>query len=192
MEVTEAQREVRTVFMGGFPGQIVSGLLWLISAGMSTWVSTRAGILFLVLGGVFIFPVTLLLLSAMRRPTSLSKTNPLGQLARQLAFTVPMGLPLAGAAAMHRLDWFYPACMIVVGAHYLPFSFLYGMWQFSVLAYVMVLAGLMLGLYIPAPFATGAWFTGALLLLFAFFGRRVALREATQQDVGTGLGPPAA
>jgi hypothetical protein len=112
----------------------------------------------------------------MRRPTGLKKTNPFGQLARQIAFTVPMGLPLAGAAAIHRIDWFYPACMIVVGAHYLPFSFLYGMWQFSVLSYVLVLGGLLLGLYIPAPFAAGGWFTAAALLLFAFVATRNARR----------------
>ena len=42
----------------------------------------------------------------------------------------------AGAAALHRPSWFFPACLVIVGAHYLPFVFLYGMcmWKFAALA----------------------------------------------------------
>ena len=69
MLISEAQREVRTVYLGGFVGQLVSALIW-----------------------------------------------------------------LAGAAALHKPGWFYPASMIIVGAHYLPFVFLYGMKTFAVLA----------------------------------------------------------
>jgi hypothetical protein len=169
MEVKEAQREVRSVFLGGSVGQMVSAALWLGSAALSTWASTRAGILFIVLGGVLIFPTTQLVLWLIQRRASLSAANPLGALAMQIAFTVPLTLPLAGAAALHRLSWFYPACMIIVGAHYLPFVFLYGMWQFGVLAGLMVAGGLLLGLYVPGPFALGGWITGALLLAFGAF-----------------------
>src|SRR5436190_5318337 len=130
MNVTEAQREVRTVYVGGFYGQLVSGAIWLVSAGLTTWVSPRAGILALVFGGMFIFPITQLLLRASGRPASLSSGNPFRELAMEIAFLVPLLLPLVGAATLHRAAWFYPAMMIVVGAHYLPFSFLYGMRQF--------------------------------------------------------------
>jgi len=184
MEVEEAQSEVRAVFLGGFPGQLVSGALWLASAALSTWVSTRAGILSLALGGVFIFPAAVLLLKAMGRPTSLSKANPLGQLATQVAFTIPAAAPLVGAATLHRLNWFYPGFMIVVGAHYLPFVFLYGMWQFGALAIAMVFGGLLLGLYVPGPFALGGWLTGALLLVFALAGRSIATRRAVLALLG--------
>ncbi len=179
MDVGDAQREVRAVFLSGFAGQVVSSVLWLASAATSTWVSTGAGIAVLVIGGVFIFPGTLLLLKALGRPASLSRANPLGRLAMQVAFTIPLNLPLVGAATIHRLHWFYPAAMVVVGSHYVPFWFLYGMWQFSVLAMVLVFGGLMLGLYIPGPFAAGGWFTGAVLLLFAVAVKAVAARRGT-------------
>ncbi len=177
MHVEDAQNEVRAVFMGGFPGQLVSGILWLLSAAMSTWLSIRAGIIVLVVGGMFIFPGTLLLLRVMGRPTSLSRANPLGQLGMLIAFTIPLNLPLVGAATLHRLHWFYPACMIVVGTHYLPFRFLYGMWEFLVLAAALVLGGLALGLYVPGPFAAGGWLTGCALVLFALVGGSVARRS---------------
>jgi hypothetical protein len=177
MDVRDAQREVRNVYIGGFVGQLVSGLLWLLSAAAATWMTPRRGIAVLILGGFFIFPVTQAVLRAMKRPASLKRENPMSQLAMQVAFTFPLNLPLVAAATLHRLDWFYPACMIALGAHYLPFTFLYGLWQFAVLCAVLVAAGILIGLCLPGAFATGAWFTAAALLAFAFEGRAAALRD---------------
>ncbi|TMQ73932.1 MAG: hypothetical protein E6K81_02160 [Candidatus Eisenbacteria bacterium] len=182
MQVQDAQREVRSVYLGGSVGQFVSGALWLASAAIGTWGSRRSAILALVVGGMFIFPVTTLVLKAMGRRAALSRENPLGALATQIAFTVPLSLPLVGAAALHRIDWFYPATMIVVGAHYLPFTFLYGMGLFAVLAGVLISGGLCLGLYLHAGFTAGGWGTGLALCLFAvvclIVGRRDAGPEA--------------
>jgi hypothetical protein len=158
---------MRAVYLNAAPGQAVSGLLWLVSAALATWVSVRAGIVALVVGGMFIFPLTQLVLAAMRRPTSVSKANPLRELAPEIAFIVPLTLPLVGAAALHKLAWFYPGCMIVVGAHYLPFSFLYGRRAFLALAAVLLLAGFALALGGGGTFALGGWVTGAVLAGFA-------------------------
>jgi hypothetical protein len=81
----------------------------------------------MVLGGVFIFPLTQLGLRLMGRPASVRPKNPLNGLAMQVAFTVPLAIPVIGAAALYNVNWFYPAFMIILGAHYLPFIFLYGM-----------------------------------------------------------------
>ena len=43
MHVTDAQREVRTVFIGGFVGQAVSSGIWLVSAALAMWMSPKAG-----------------------------------------------------------------------------------------------------------------------------------------------------
>lgn len=167
MLVRDAQREVRSVFLSGAIGQLVSGVLWAGSAALGTWGSPRRAILFLALGGVFIFPVTQLVLRLMGRRSSLSKENPLTGLAMQIAFTVPLSLPLVGAATLHNVSWFYPALMVVVGAHYLPFIFLYGMWEFGVLAALLLGGGVALGMRMPHDFILGGWFTAAVLLLFA-------------------------
>lgn len=179
MQVLDAQRDMRQWFLGGFAGQLVSGLLWLLSAACATWAGHRAGILVLALGGMLIYPLTLGVLRLLGR-TGRRPGNPLDALAMQVAFTVPMGLPLVGAAALHHHDWFYPAFMIVVGAHYLPFVFLYGMPQFAILSAGLVLGGLALGLYAHGAFALGGWLTGAALLVFAVVGRAVAAREGAR------------
>jgi hypothetical protein len=178
MIVEDAQRDVRSVFMGGLVGQLVSGVLWLLSAGISTWVSTRSGIAVLCLGGVLIYPVTVLVLRMMGRSTALRANNPLSDLAMQISFTIPLGLPLVGAATLYHLNWFYPATMIVVGAHYLPFVFLYGMRHFAALCGLMVGGGLMIGLYVNDTFSLGGWLTGATLVLFGIVGGLLSRREA--------------
>ncbi len=178
MTIEHAQRDVRTVFIGGFAGQLVSSVLWFLSAGLGTWHSVKAAIVVLVIGGMFIFPVTQIVLRLMGRTASLPKGHPMNGLAMQIAFTLPLTLPLVGAAALYRLNWFYPAFMIVLGAHYLPFVFLYGMRQFAVLAGVLIAAGLAIGLYAPPIFSLGAWLTASVLLVFAFVGRSVALADA--------------
>jgi hypothetical protein len=178
MQISDAQREVRTVFLGGAVGQAVSSALWLLSSALSTWVSVRQGIMLLVIGGAFIFPLTMLLLRLLGRRSSLSAGNPMGQLAMQVAFTIPVTLLVVGAATLYRTNWFYPACMIVVGAHYFPFVFLYGMWQFWVLGALMVGAGTAVALLLPASFSAGGWITAALLLVFAFVGWAVARGES--------------
>ena len=178
MTVKEAQLEVRSVFMGGLVGQLVSGVLWLLSAAIGTWVSPGPGIAVLCVGGALIFPVTQLVLRTIGRPATLRADNPLSHLAMQIAFTIPLGLPLVGAATLHRLNWFYPASMVVVGAHYLPFVFLYGMRHFAVLCGLMVGGGILLGLYLNDTFSLGGWLTGATLVLFGIVGGFLSRREA--------------
>lgn len=170
MLVTDAQREVRRVFRGGFMGQLVSGVLWLISAVAGTWGTPRAAILILVVGGFFIFPLTLLGLRAMGGPSGLPRENPLGALGMQVAFTLPLSLPVVGAATLYRLEWFFPAFMVVLGAHYLPFVFLYGMRLFALLSAVLIGAGLAFARFGWGSFASPAWVASGVLFLFAVLG----------------------
>lgn len=173
MNINDAQRDVRDTFLGGFAGQLVSSVLWFASAAVSLR-SPRAAIWVLALGGVLIFPFTQLLLRLMGRPFALPKGHPMNGLAMQIAFTVPLSLPLVAAATLYRLNWFFPAFMIVVGAHYLPFIFLYGMPQFGMLAGLLIAAGILIGRYASSAFALGGWVTALILLLFAFIGRSVS------------------
>ena len=177
MEITQAQKDVRETFLGGFAGQFVSAVLWGTSAAACTWHSLHLGEIILVLGGFLIFPVTQLLLRSLGHVYALPKGHPMNALAIQVAFTLPLSLPIVIGIAALRPTWFYPAFMIVLGAHYLPFVFLYGMWQFAGLCAVLVTSGVAIGMYLPKPFSLGAWLTAALLFLFALVGRHIARRS---------------
>ena len=95
----------------------------------------------------------------------------------QVALPAALLLPLVFASAAYREGWFFPALLIAIGTHYLPFAFLYGMRMFIVEAVLMIGARLALGFWVPNRFALGAWVGAALMLAFAFVGRRIALVE---------------
>ncbi|HKW89433.1 MAG TPA: hypothetical protein VJN21_11830 [Candidatus Acidoferrales bacterium] len=180
MEIAEAQRQVRSIYIGGSVGQLIIGILWLASAALATWDSLLVGGWVLIIGGFFIYPLLQLVLRAAGKPASLPAGNPLRELAIEVALMVGPLLFLVGAATLHRAVWFFPSTMIVIGAHYLPFSFLYGMRQFIALGVALVFPGILIGMYAPQFSTAGAWFTGAALVAFAFVGRAVAAREAAE------------
>jgi len=177
MQISVAQQEVRTVYVGSFSGLIVTGVIWLLSAALGSWMSIGLAIWALILGGTFIYPLSQLLLKAMGKPASLSKDNPYGTLAMQVAFMIPLCYPVIAAATIHNTNWFFPAFLVVVGAHYLPFIFLYGMWQFGILSALLVGLGTAVGIYFPESFALGGWMGGAIYLLAAFPFRTIASRR---------------
>lgn len=106
--------------------------------------------------------------------------NPMNQLAVQVAITLPLTLPLVGAATLYRLEWFFPSFMIVLGAHYLPFTFLYGMPIFAGLCAVLVGGGLTLGMWPPGSFALGGWVTGVVLVVAGVAGRLLVAGEGVE------------
>jgi hypothetical protein len=191
VRISEAQKEMRARFVGGFYGQFVSGLLWLVSASLATWSSPRAAIIALVAGGFFIFPLTELLVRLGGVKGRLSVDNSLRELGMQVAFVLPASMPLLVPIGLYRLNWFYPAMMVLLGAHYLPFVFLYGMRIFAALAVLLVGGGIFIALYWSVSFSAGAWYTGTALLTFAFVGRAIVQREfglRTAQQVAGGDG----
>lgn len=179
MHIGDAQLEMRTRFVGGFYGQLVSGVLWLASAALATWSTPRMAIIAIVVGGFFIFPLTTLLLRLAGEPTSLSSDNTLYQLGAQVALVLPLSMPLLLPVARYRLALFFPALLVLVGAHYLPFIFLYGMRMFGVLAAALVAGGILLPRLLPSSFSAAAWYGGVVLIVFAVIGRIRVTRERT-------------
>jgi hypothetical protein len=179
MDILDAQRESRSIFIGGFWGQLVSSVIWLVSAALGTWVTPKASILAIVIAGFFIFPLTQLMLRLSGRRASLSKENPFNSLGMQVAFVLPLSMLLLVPVGNFRLNWFFPALMILLGAHYLPFATLYGMRMFLVLAGILIATGVVIALYLAETFSLGAWVAGLTLFAFAWIGRAIAAGEAS-------------
>ncbi|MGC1105024.1 MAG: hypothetical protein WA876_00660 [Candidatus Acidiferrales bacterium] len=178
MDIQEAQRESRSVFIGGFWGQLVSSIIWLASAALGTWVTPKASILTVVIGGFFIFPLTQSMLRLSGRRASLSKENKFNSLGWQVAFVLPFSMLLLIPVGHYYLNWFFPALMILLGAHYLPFATLYGMRMFLFLAGILMAAGVVIAHYFSGTFSLGAWVAGLALFVFAWIGRSIATAEA--------------
>jgi len=179
MDILDAQRENRSVYIGGFVGQLVSSVIWLVSAALGTWVSPKASILAVVIAGFFIFALTQMLLRLSGRRASVSKENPFNSLGMQIAFVLPFSMLLLVPVGLYNLNWFFPALMVLLGAHYLPFATLYGMRMFLLLAGILIAMGVVIARFFSGTFSLGAWIAGLALFTFAWIGRSVATGEAS-------------
>jgi hypothetical protein len=179
MDIQDAQHEVRSVYVGGFWGQLVSSVIWLVSAALGTWVTPKSSILVVVIGGFFIFALTQMMLRLSGRRASVSRENPFHRLGMQVAFVLPFSMLLLVPVGLYRLNWFFPALMILLGAHYLPFATLYGMRMFLFLAGMLVGMGVVIALWFSRTFSLGAWVAGLALFIFAWIGRSIAISEAS-------------
>lgn len=177
MDIAAAQHEVRRTYAGGFPGLLISACVWLLAAALGSWLSWRAAMFTLLIGGAFIFFVLEAFLRLIGHNVALSPDNQLNPLTLQLAFLLPMLLPLIIAAFHCRDDWLFPAFMVALGAHFLPFMFLFGMWQFGALGLLLGFAGLAFGLAPAEPFVVAGWVGGIVQLLFAFMLLSAVRRE---------------
>ncbi len=173
---------MRVVYVGGFWGQLVSSMIWLVSAMLGTWVSPRASILTIVIGGFFIFPLTQILLRLSSNRATVSTKNPFTSLGMQVAFVLPLSMLLLVPVGLYRLNWFFPCLMILVGAHYLPFATLYGMRIFLILAGTLISTGVVIAMYFSESFSLGSWIGSLTLFIFAFIGRSIVAGEARAQD----------
>jgi len=182
MDVEAAQRDVRRVYRGGFSGPLVSALIWAAASAAYQWGPAAAAMAVLFVGGMLIFPLSSLVLKAMKGPAFLPKGHPSIALAMQSAFTVPLGLLVAIALGTLAPSLFLPASLIIVGAHYLTFISLYGMRLYGVLAGVLVAVGAAAIFVVPELRGASGWIGAAVLLVSAvplFVSYRV---EAQRRD----------
>lgn len=154
-------------YLRGSVAQAIMGLFWLAAAALGTWGSPYYAILLLVLAVALTFPLTLFILHIIGRPMGLPGWHPMNPLLFQIALTIPLSLLLIAPITLYNLNWFFPAFMFVLGMHYVLFIFLYGMWEFSVLAVLLMGGGVATALLLPDAFPPGGWFTGVVLVLFA-------------------------
>jgi hypothetical protein len=92
----------------------------------------------------------------------------------QAAFVLPLSMPLLLPVGLYKLHWFFPALMVLVGAHYLPFATLYGMRMFLFLGAILIAEGMVIALHFSETFSLGAWIGGLTLFVFAWIGRFLA------------------
>lgn len=175
MEVTQAQADVRRVYRGGFSGPLVSSLIWFTAAAVFQWGSPPAAMAVLFFGGMLIFPLSTLVLKIIGGPAALPKGHPSIALAMQSAFTVPLGFLVTITVGSIEPSLFFAASLIIVGAHYLTFISLYGMWLFGALAGVLVAIGSLALFVLPGLRDLSGWVGATALLVFAiplYFSKR--------------------
>lgn len=161
MSFDDAQRDMRLAYYSGATGAVTSATAWLIAAFVATLVSSMAGIVALIIGGMLIFPASVLLCKAIGRPGKHSKGNPLGSLAIEGTIWMTLSIFIAIGAALYKVEWFFPAMLLVIAGRYLTFATVYGMRIYWAFGATLAASAVALVVF-EAPVVSGAY-TGALI-----------------------------
>lgn len=151
LNFSTAQADMRQGYLDGAPGVFASSLAWLLAAGVAWKVSAPAAVLTLLAGGVLIHPVGVLLARALGRRGAHTPGNPLGRLAVEGTLWMLAGIAVAYGLQVLRIEWFFPAMLLVIGGRYLSFQTLYGLRLYWLMGGVLCVLGLGLALTRAAP-----------------------------------------
>lgn len=161
LSIAEAQRDMRNAYYGGATGAVASATAWLAAALVATFVSSSAGVLTLIFGGMLIFPASVVLSKVIGRSGKHSNLNPLAPLAIEGTIWMLLSIFIAIGVALHKIEWFFPAMLLVIGGRYLTFSTLYGLKIYWAFGATLIISAMPL-IFFEAPVISGA-FTGALV-----------------------------
>ena len=174
--ITDAQREMRLAYYGGAPGMLASAMVWLTAGIVCLLLSPERAVWTLLIGGMFIHPVSVLLTKALGRPGKHTPGNPFGALAMATTFWLILSCVLAYVVSLQHIEWFFPAMLFVIGGRYLTFQTMFGDRIYWVCGAVLVVAGYLLAQAHASP-QLGAFAGAAIESMFAIAIFASARRE---------------
>ena len=164
--IANAQANMRDGYHSGAPGVLVSGCTWLVAGLVAAVKSPSMAVLVLLIGGALIHPASVVLSRALGRSGTHVPGNPLGALAIEGTIWLLAGIVIAYGMHVLRLEWFFPAMLLLIGGRYCTFQTLYGLRIYWLCGAALCLAGLALGLA-RAPAHLSALAGAAIELAFA-------------------------
>jgi hypothetical protein len=179
--IAGAQRDMRDAYYGGALGMLTSAAVWLAASLVSVLYSSERAVWALFVGGMFIHPVSVLLTRALGRSGRHGRDNPFGPMALAGTFWMIMCLPLAYAVSVLRIDWFFPAMLLVIGGRYLTFTTMFGLRIYWLCGGALAVAAYVLVLLRASP-ALGAAAGAAIEALFA-----IAIVLASRREYRAGM-----
>ncbi|MFV8343040.1 DUF7010 family protein [Flavobacterium sp. XS2P39] len=159
--VVQAQTDMRRGYANGSIGVLVSGLMWLISATVMYQYSANQAVWTLLIGGVFIHPVSVLLYKIIGLSGNHTKGNPLGNLGMEGTIFMIMCLPIAFGLSLQYTEWFFQGMLLIIGGRYLTFSSIYGIRLYWFLGAVLGIAAYLL--FYNSVQSFGTLLTGSLI-----------------------------
>jgi hypothetical protein len=183
-DLSQAQADMRFAYFGGASGMLASSIAWLCAAIATIQTSPKQAVLVLFVGGMLIHPVGVLIAKLFGRPGNHAKGNPLGSLAWASTLWLIFSLPLAYAVSLQRMEWFFPAMLLVIGGRFLVFSSLFGMRTYWACGLTLAAAGCFLGRANASPtlsaFAGAAIESSFAIVIFVLNSREVRVNNASQ------------
>ena len=162
---------MRHGYCSGGAGILASAIAWSCAAGTAIFASPQRAMWILLIGGVLIFPASVLICRLLGTRGSHTKGNPLGSLAAASTFWLIFCILVALVLGLLQIQWFFPAMLLIIGGRYLSFASIYGMALYWGLGLVLAAAGLGYGGLVLSSFSvpiTATALTGAVIeVLFA-------------------------
>lgn len=124
--LTEYQADMRRGYLWGSTGIMTSGLVWLVAAVVAFVYPPQYAVWTLFIGASFIVPVANLLNRLLGAAGKHSEGNKLAALALESTVFMLMCLPLAYALSLYKMEWFFPAVLMIIAGRYLTFASIYG------------------------------------------------------------------
>lgn len=141
MLISEAQQDLRRAYVGGGPGVMTSGVVWLAATWAQHTRGVGAGFAALFFGGMLIFPVAKLLCRAIFHRSNEAPGNPFGMTVLESTIAMIGGLFAAWLFLTSKPALVFPLAAIAVGTHYFIFKTVYGDRSFWLLAAVVTAIG---------------------------------------------------
>jgi hypothetical protein len=171
-----AQSDMRLAYLNGAPGMLTSAAVWLAAATTALVSLPTRAVWVLFIGGALIHPMSVVLCKVLGRSGKHSAGNPLAPLAFATTLWMIFCLPLVYGASLLRMEWFFPAMLLVIGGRYLTFGFQYGIRLYWVVGLTLAAAGYLLGKAAVAP-AWAGFVGGGIEAIFAAVLLVTATRE---------------
>jgi hypothetical protein len=126
MLIADAQHDLSRAYVGGGPGVVVSGLVWLMAAGVLYIQGVGAAFAALFFGGMLIFPLSKLVCRFLFRRENESPSNPFGMTVLECTIAMIGGFFAAWLFLASNPALVFPLAAIAVGTHYFAFKTAYG------------------------------------------------------------------
>ena len=165
--IAAAQADMRSGYLAGAPGVAASSAAWLAAGAVAFSVSSSAAVWTLLVAGAFIHPVGVLLAKLLGAPGKHQAGNPMARLAVESTFWMLAGILVAIGISLLRIEWFFPAMLLVIGGRYLTFRTIYGLAIYWALGAALCIAAVGL-VFLKASVPISALVGGLLELGFAF------------------------
>lgn len=126
MQIAAAQADMTRAHVHGAPGVLVSALAWLVAGWLWDRHGVASGFYGLFIGGIMIFPVSLLMSRFLFNAPRTSPGNPLERLALESTFILFSGILFAYCFLRVAPEIAFPAMAVSIGVRYLLFRTIYG------------------------------------------------------------------
>ena len=182
MTFKEAQDDMRYSYLGGGPGVLISGIVWL-SAGMTAIFSSKQiSVLIFFFGGMLIHPIGLMLSKFFDRPGKHKDGNPLSFLALESTFLLFIGLFIAYFTFKVIPNWVFSIMILIIGGRYLVFSTIYGLRIYWAFGAILILSGIG-GFIFKTPFYLIGVIGGLIEILFSILIVYLEKKDRIEQKI---------